>query len=247
MTKRQPVVVFIDDVQWGDTDSAALLLELMRPPGAPPLLLLTTHRTEEADGSAFLAELGARWPEDAEGRELTVGPLAANEAQQLALALLGSRDASAQQTAEGIAKESGGSPFLVEELARSASGPHRLALADSVDARAAFTLDHILGKRVERLPEDARRLLEVVAIGGRPLPVSSVGAVAKVEESATQLVALLRARRFVRAGLREGREVVEVSHDRIRDTIVAHVSEETARELPRAARERPRSDARLGP
>ncbi len=229
LTKRQRVVVLIDDVQWGDTDSAALLVELMRPPEAPGLLLVTTHRTEEADASAFLADLRARWPEDAEVRELTVGPLEPADAQRLALALLGSEDASARQTAEGIAKESGGSPFLLEELARSASGYHRVALADSAEARAAFTLDHILGERVERLPDDARRLLEVIAIGGRPLPVSSVGSAANIEESATQLVAFLRARRFVRAGLREGREVVEVSHDRIRDTIVAHLSEETAR------------------
>jgi eukaryotic-like serine/threonine-protein kinase len=230
LTKRQRVVVFIDDVQWGDTDSAALLVELMRSPGAPGLLLVTTHRTDEAEASAFLSDLSSRWPEDAEVRELTVEPLKADDSVRLALALLGSEDARARQTAEGIARESGGNPFLLEELARSASGYHRVGVGTAAaSAGAVFSIEQILGQRLERLPDDARRLLEVVAVGGRPLPVSSVGEAASTEESATQLVALLRARRFVRAGLRDGRDVVEVSHDRIRDTIVGQLAPETVR------------------
>ncbi len=246
LTARQPVVAFIDDVQWGDTDSAALLVELMRPDGAPPLLLVTSHRTEEAETSTFLSDLRSRWPEDAEVRELTVGPLEPEDSRRLALALLASEGESTRQTAEVIARESGGSPFLIEELARSASGYHRVGLGEDASGRPDFTLEHILGERVERLPPDARRLLEIIAIGGRPLPVSSVGAAAHTEESATQLVAFLRARRFVRAGLREGRDVVEVSHDRIRDTIVGQLSEATARsyhaELARVLEATPESD-----
>jgi tetratricopeptide (TPR) repeat protein len=247
LASRQRVVVFIDDMQWGDTDSAALLVELMRPPGAPPLLLVTAHRADEADTSAFLSDLRARWPEDAEVRELTVGPLEPADSQRLALALLGSDDASARRTAEGIARESGGSPFLLEELARSASGYHKFTMAGDTSApRPAFTLDRILSERLERLPSDARRLLEVIAIGGRPLPVSLVGAAADTDAAAPQLVAFLRARRFVRAGLRDGREVVEVSHGRIRDTIVAQLSAPTVRDhhaqLARVLESTPDSD-----
>ena len=89
LSRTQRVVIFIDDVQWGDTDSAALLVELMRPPAAPPLLLVTTHRAEEAETSPFLTDLRARWPADAEVHELTVGPLGGDDARRLALSLLG--------------------------------------------------------------------------------------------------------------------------------------------------------------
>ena len=229
LSERQPVVVFIDDVQWGDTDSAALLVELMRAPSAPPLLLVTTHREEEADTSPFLADLRGRWPEDTEVRELTVGPLELADARRLALALLGSEDGSASRTADEIAGESGGSPFLLEELARGASAYHRIAMGEQLLARPAVTLDQMLSERAARLPDDARRLLEVIAVGGRPLPVTTVGAAARADESAMQLVALLRAASLVQAGLREGREVVEASHDPSAKPSWRHLPAEVAR------------------
>ncbi|HTB74369.1 MAG TPA: protein kinase [Polyangiaceae bacterium] len=233
LSKLQSVVLFVDDVQWGDTDSAALLVELMRPPSAPPVLLLTTHRSEEEDTSAFLADIRTRWPEEAEARELAVGPLTLEESRTLALSLLGSEDATAQETADGIAQESGGSPFLLEELARAASAYHRIAMGDTLLARPAVSLDQMLAARIARLPDDARRLLEVIAVGGRPLPVATVGAATAAGDSVTQLVAALRTRRFVRAALREGVEIVEASHDRIRETIVAQLPVEVAREAHR--------------
>jgi serine/threonine protein kinase/tetratricopeptide (TPR) repeat protein len=245
--RQQRVVVFIDDVQWGDSDSAALLVDLMRQPSAPPLLLVTTHRAEDDATSVFLADLRQRWPADAEVRDLTVGPLEVEDAKRMALGLLGSDSHSAKQTADEIARESGGSPFLLEELARAASAYHRMARGESLlGPRSSVSLEQMLSDRASRLPEDARRFLELVAVGGRPLPVTTISAAAKAGDSTGRIVAILRSRRFVRSSLRDGCDVIEASHGRIRETIFAGLAADTARahhaELARVLEATPDAD-----
>ncbi len=227
--RRRPLVLFVDDAQWGDTDSAALVLELIRPPNAPQLLLVMTCRDEEAQASPFLTELRARCPREAEVRDLVVGPLEFADARRLALMLLGSDDDSTQAMADAIARESGGSPFLIEELARSTVSQARIPVHGSSAGVEHGTLEQMVRERLAQLPDGARRCLEIVAVSGRPVPASVASEAAGLPQATGGAIALLRARRFVRASLRDGREVLEVLHGRIRETIVAQLSPESVR------------------
>ena len=220
LARRRPLVLYIDDVQWGDVDSVALLQEVMRPPHAPPVLLLLTYREEEAATSPFLREMSERWPAIAEVRDLTVGPLKFEDARRLALAQIGTSDEMAQRTARAVAREAKGSPFLIEQLVRS----NRMQAATTGATLSLLTLAAMVGDRLERLPQEARRLAELVAIAGRPLPLAIFAAACGEGGASDDDVALLRSERLVRTGFRDGSEVVEPSHDRIRETIVEQIS-----------------------
>jgi len=55
--RSKPLVIYIDDLQWADNDSIFLLEDLLRPPDAPPLLLICSFRTEDVEEQAFLKQL----------------------------------------------------------------------------------------------------------------------------------------------------------------------------------------------
>src|SRR5262249_2496352 len=118
---RRSLVLAIDDMQWGDSDSAAVVSELLRPPDPPRLLFLGSFRTEDAATSPLvkiLLEAHADSGPVLERRTLEIGPLELAEAESLALALLGRADEGARAEAAAVARESRGSPFFVAELVR---------------------------------------------------------------------------------------------------------------------------------
>jgi len=219
-------VLFVDDAQWGDIDSALLLLELLRGPDAPPMLLLMTYRDNEEKTSPFLTELRTKWPEGADVRDVAIGPLDQTGALHLALTLLEGSDEMTQRIARAVARESRGSPFLIEELVRGNRG-----VASATGATLAIiTLDDMIAQRMSRLSDEGRRLVEVVAVGGRPIPVAIASNASGLMGRADDLVAVLSSQRFTRTGLRDGREVVEMAHDRIRETVVHLLTDGAMRE-----------------
>ncbi len=228
---RRPLVVHIDDVQWGDADSASLLLEVLHPPFAPPLLLVLGYRDGvEADQSPFLSRLLEHGLVGLEVGDLSVRPLELDDARQLALDLLESEGEAAERVADAIARGSGGSAFFIEDLARSVHTQGLLLNADAfiVDTRA--TIEQMIDKRVANLGEDARRVLELIAVHGRPVPTSILQDCAGVSDDLDSLINSLRGGHFVRLAARDGREMLETTHDQITETVLGGLATEIMRE-----------------
>ncbi|HEX4445721.1 MAG TPA: protein kinase, partial [Polyangiaceae bacterium] len=224
LTRIGPTVLHLDDVQWGDVDSAMLLLDVMRPPDAPPVLVILGYRDDaDSEASPFLAHLKADGLAGFDVRDLSVEPLDLVDARHLALGLLGSDDEVAQRVADAIAQGAGGSALFVEDLARSARVQGLPASPDALLADAGSTLDEMIHRRVARLDEGARGLLELASVHGRPIPTSILERAAGGEGAFDARLSDLRARHFLRVATRDGRETAETTHDRIRETVAGRL------------------------
>lgn len=119
VTRKSPVILVCDDLQWGDVDSAEALFEVLRTPDSPAVLFICTYRRDEADSSPFLVRwksLNRANPDQISTREVAVGPLDVAQCTQLLVSLLGQDNEAIRRRALAFAQTSGGNPFLLAEL-----------------------------------------------------------------------------------------------------------------------------------
>jgi len=225
VAQRVALILYIDDLQWGDVDSATLLAELLRPPNSPPLMFLGCYRSDEASTSPFLRtleEIERQGDVVSDRKVITVGPLEHDESVDLATELIGRDEAQAREQAEAVAKEAGGSPFFIAELVRYIQ-TDATTLADA----GGLALDEVLWKRVARCTEDERRLLEIIAVSTQPTEPESAFLAANVVSDGPGLLAMLQSEHFVRT-LGSGDEIaIESYHDRVRESVVGHLDHDT--------------------
>ncbi|MCA9711007.1 MAG: protein kinase, partial [Myxococcales bacterium] len=164
MAERQPLVLHVDDFQWADLDSVSLLQALVRPPAPPAVMLLLSYRDDLERGEALRELLASELLCGPQARVIELGALSAADARQLALELLRARDRTDLQRsrAETIALRSRGSPFFIAQMAMG---------GDELDSTES-NLDQIMVRRLSDLDDGSRRLLELVAAFGGPLPTA---------------------------------------------------------------------------
>ncbi len=238
--KSRVLVLHVDDLHWGDVDSAALLAHLLREPDPPRLLFLTSYRSDDAANNKCVQAL-LQEPAFAKAIVLEVGPLGHDDSMALAADLLARSGPPDADAANAIATESRGNPYFIRELVerhvRSGAG---------IGPRDVTTLDEVLRGRIETLAPESRRLLEVVAVSGQPLRENDAFTAAGLAARDPAVVGLLRKNHLVRTATRGEAVILDTYHDRIRETLLASLAPATLADRHRVLAEtleRSRADA----
>jgi eukaryotic-like serine/threonine-protein kinase len=239
IARDKPVILAIDDVQWGDLDSAALLLDVLGGDGKLPLLVLLSHRGGGSDAGPFLEKLARERPLAVSLIDLPVGPLSEGDVGQLLVGTLRHRHALSESVVAQVFQMSTGNAFLAQELA------YALLLGEAKPSVSMTSAEHdgaslakaLLDERLHGLDDGALRLLEIVAASGRALSTETAALAAGLTSGLEGAVSALSARRLVRADHQRGLEMVQVRHDRIRDWILMRLTPDELRARQRALAE----------
>jgi DNA-binding SARP family transcriptional activator len=148
---RAGCLIALDDLQWFDDASLALLHFVAREVAAFPVLVACTARGDELAEHSPAIRLVRAMQRDGRVREVSLGPLDATATSAIARAV----DAGADVAR--VATDSAGNPLFALELARAGvRGEHGTA-----------SLDALLADRLDRLDARAQDLLPWAAALGR--------------------------------------------------------------------------------
>jgi class 3 adenylate cyclase/tetratricopeptide (TPR) repeat protein len=163
----QPLLVVFEDLHWIDSETQALLDWLVESLPAARMLLLVNYRRE------YRHDWGGR----TYYTQLRLDPLPRDTAEALLHVLLGDDRSVAPLTALLIERTEG-NPFFLEESIRGLvetgalvgdRGAYRLTTPPT-RVEVPATVQAILAARIDRLPADDKRLLQVAAVIGHEVP-----------------------------------------------------------------------------
>lgn len=229
VARHGPLVLVMDDAQWGDLDSAGLLGDALAGVVDLPVLLVLVHRELGAEGSRFLSTLRGELAH-LSARDLALGTLSAHDVKELLVGTLGSESAVSNELVAAVLHHSNGNAFLAQELACTAKPGAALAVTSLLGSGTGASLDSLLlSQRLDGLEEEARRLLEVVSTSGRAVRTETAAAAVGVVARLDALVSSLSQRRLLRTAYDGDIELLEVRHDRIREWILVRLSADERR------------------
>ena len=175
--REQPLLVIFEDLHWIDGETQAVLDTLVDSLGSARLLLLVNYRPEYQHG----------WGGKTYYSQLRLDALPAEITGELLDALLG-KDSELTSLKQLLVKR--GNPFFLEETIRTLVDTKALVgergryrLTQPLQAiQVPPTVQAVLAARIDRLPSEDKRLLQIASVVGKDVPWLLLQAIAEIPD-----------------------------------------------------------------
>lgn len=220
-----PVMISLDNCQWMDDQSIRILRRVARSHSAHQLLLLSTRPNE---GQATRVQEAVQLND-----HVRLGPLDDESVRRLCESMAGALPDEAVSVIQNYAE---GSPFMAAAVLRGMvessvlmSGkecwvldPNKLA-----NFQTAAGAGEVLASRLDNLPPKARHFLDAAAVIGSEFTLDAVVELSQIELSQSfKLLADIRRHRMIWS---KPDGSYAFAHDKIRETVLEHLSPEVKR------------------
>jgi serine/threonine protein kinase len=193
----KPLVIFFEDLHNADVSIDALQY-IVRRLGPTPTLIVGTYRLTDVDKSHPLSKMITSFQGDRRFLEIHLEPFTREEHQEFLAALIGSPQMDSS-TVDRLYDATEGNPHFLKELVRSLIDSGRIVKEDtgawSLSGEAALssdvlppTIQQTVEKRIERLPQEWKRVLSVASIPGRTFEFRDLETLSEGKENLDDIV-----------------------------------------------------------
>jgi adenylate cyclase len=165
----RPLLVVLDDLHWADPASLAVIEELLGVVPELRLVLMATYRSNWSHG----------WEGRSAYEQLNLRPLRPDDARRMAVELA-TRAALPEDLTDRVLERAAGNPFFLEELLHVEG-----AAPDAQPHRLPASIHEMLLARLDALPAEARRVLQLASVVGMEFSAPIVRHLAEADAPAT--------------------------------------------------------------
>ncbi len=230
---EHPLVLFVDDLQWVDAGTLALLTEIATQPQVQHLMLICAYRDDEIDESDPLSKTLAALRETFEPvHELELAPLKLHQVSEMIADALGSDSARTMHLAQLMLEKTAGNPFFTIQFLTNLLDDGLIAFRprsaswewDTDQIRSKGITDNVGQMMTFRLRKMSRRtqraLAQLACLGSAADVPILCHALGKAEDEVRPLVAeAAKAGLVVREGTASPSPTTESARQRIRSFV----------------------------
>jgi DNA-binding NtrC family response regulator/predicted ATPase len=156
-SRRQPLVLAIEDIHWIDNTSAEYVTSLAERLAGAPILLLYTYRPGYQPA----------WMHNSYATHLSLKPLPPRDSLCVVQSVLRTEQIP-DALVQAILAKAEGNPFFLEELAQNVTNRRELRSSPELPE----TIQVALMARIDGLAEASKQLVQTMAVVGSPCPIS---------------------------------------------------------------------------
>lgn len=205
----QPLVLFIDDMQWADTASLELLTVLLSERAGGLLLVAACRDTELDSAHPFMRLLDRQRLQGLPVHSLVLQPLGSDDVAHFLADSMGRQPEDVSDLALVVTQKTNGNPFFVRQFLQHLVD-ERLVFFDSKtngfgydvkqinDASITENVADLLAAAIKKLPAEARDVIARAAAVGSWFTVSALAAICRrPKEAISSVLAQAMAARLV--------------------------------------------------
>jgi predicted ATPase/DNA-binding winged helix-turn-helix (wHTH) protein len=198
LAAERPLLLVLEDLHWADYATVDLLSALCRRRSAAKLMLIVTYRTEELKSARHpLKQMAHELAAHKYCHEIALGPLSEPAITEI---LAGGPDGGpiSEELTKFIKGQSGGNPLFIGlileflqqrgTVERAAHGWRLLAPIGKHDFEMPPTIGRLLQSKMERMPDEALRILEAASVAGIRFDATTVAPAAGMDKEVFEAI-----------------------------------------------------------